>query len=148
MRVLIAFLLLSGCSQNLAVLEATEADLERRLAASKARVEILRDLQAQTQTLERELTTAAAERPEAREALAQLETAPLPPGPALVFPPLPPESFFEGGSGMRARVRISALEIQLSDLATRLEELEQLDARRKLAERKLELLRGLPAAQK
>lgn len=139
---LLLVLLLSGCRKNHDELRTRLAALDVQLASQQAIAQKLNDDRRALDAAEQELADALAQFPEEKAAADALEEAPLPPAVTPTFPPLPPESSFEGVEGARLRLQIAATEARIVALSKVLDEVEKLNARRRHVQRKLELVRS------
>jgi hypothetical protein len=152
MRALLFSLLLltvSGCRKNHELLLARQAELDRRLAEGMELADNLNEHRKELVVLEREVTAALDDAPQARDAVARLDEKPLVREPLTGPPtPLPPVSAFEGATGTQLRLRIADTERRLVQLSKVLGEVEGLKSRKLRLQQELELIKGVRAERK
>jgi hypothetical protein len=152
MRALLFSLLLltaSGCRKNHELLLDRQAELDRRLAEGMELADNLNEHRKEIEVLEREVTAALDDVPEARDAVARLDDQPLVHEPLTGPPtPLPPESAFEGATGTQLRLRIADTERRLVQLSKVLGEVERLKSRKLRLQQELEFIKRVRAERK
>lgn len=130
----------AGCTKNHAELKATQAILDRQLADQMERADNLNTLRKEIDDLEQKVADGLSTTPEAKAEIdaliAKTPTAPI--GPA--FPPLPPESAFEGAEGTRLRARILDTEARISQLGKVLGEIHKIEGRKERLTQALKVL--------